>query len=351
MNEFIETMNEFTHNGTLHEYDHEQALELARHYLKQCPSDQQKRLALRLAAALSARYHYHLTEQGLGLRNSFENRIKEKISLWVKSHCANAVKMAGFMIQGSLNLATRLFKSFIEPAITQTALSYSLVLNPAVVPAFSDIPPGITLNESDQIITVVDDTNHSVTREYRELEYVKWYSEAIVEEIGRDHSDNQHPGIKSALKQNSLPTGAETKINENFDAVKSFGRLNLNIERRRMEPVLENPKARAATALSVTLRPVKELRPNAEIHAVLMGNDYKFQNCIKPYRDELQSRDRRISVRFDITPAGSVTNISISKKTGNQDIVRRLKLQLMQLKFSKVDLRFGDQTVYHTFFL
>ena len=351
MNEFIESMNEFTHNGTLHEYNHEQALELARHYLKQCPADQQTGLALRIAAALSARYHYQLTEQALGVRNCFENRIKEKISLWVKSHCANAVKMAGFMIQGSLNFASRLFKSFIEPAITQTALSYSLVLNPAIVPPLSDIPLNAILDHNDQITSVVDKKDQSVTREYRDLEYVKWYSEAIVAEIGKNNPDMKQPGMKSALKRNSVPTGAETKINENFDAVKPFGRLNLNIERRRMEPALEIPKARAATAQSATLRPVRELRPNAEIHAVLMSNDYKFQNCIKPYRDELQSRDRRISVRFDITPAGSVTNISISKKTGNQDIVRRLKLQLMQLKFSKVDLRFGDQTVYHTFFL
>ena len=80
MNEFIESMNEFTHNGTLHEYNHEQALELARHYLKQCPADQQTGLALRIAAALSARYHYQLTEQSLGVRNCFENLIKEKIS-------------------------------------------------------------------------------------------------------------------------------------------------------------------------------------------------------------------------------------------------------------------------------
>ncbi len=345
---FIQSMNEFTHNGTLTDYDSDRALELALHYIRQCPPERRNELSEQIIAALSLKYHYQNTERLFEIRKSLEFRVMEQITRWVKTHFSEPVKMAGFLVQWSFNVSLRLFKTFIEPAVTQTALTYSMIINPAMVPLQSDHE--ITKRtESVQTESFPKDrkTEFNSAEAYQDLQYVNWYTEALVENLGRNHS-----GLPGGTDRSSLAGKRIRPVSGNLTAEtpKSYHRLRLNIDRRRLEPVIETARIKVSGGHTFHNRPVRELRPASEIHNVLMENDYKFQNCFKPYRAELPSKERRLSVRFDITPSGTVSNISIGKMISNRDIIQRLKIQLVQLRFSKVETRFGDQTIYHTFF-
>jgi hypothetical protein len=351
LQEFIQSMNEFTHNGTVKEFNNEQALSLARYYLHQCPSAEREELAENMATVLTTKYHYRNTEQLLSLNPSFELRILEKIRLWVKNHCEEPVKLIGFMIQWTFNFSARAFKSFIEPAVTQTALTYTLIINPVMLPiqSESNTPDKVTAKQT------IHTENNSISetntiRDYKELRHVKWYDDAIMSHLGKNNSDRQVIANRTPLRGNLIQPSSEQSLQQDIETPKPFRRFSLNIDRRRMDPITEMHKAKASTKNTMASHIIKEIRPYAEIHSILMENDYKFQNCVKPFRAGLKSNERRLSVRFDINPMGAVSNIAIGKIISKQEIAQRLTIQLMQLRFSKVDSHLGYQTVYHTFF-
>ncbi len=346
MTEFIRTMDEFAHNGTLKEPDQEAVLNLARYYIRQCDPSSRAQLTRDILTVLNVKYQYRNAEKLLSLEPAFEKRIVEKIRNWLKMKSVESVRLVGFAVQWTFSFSSRLVRTYVEPAVTQTALTCSLVVNP-VLPALQAETVIVKINSSAMPSQSVN-VNKEPVRDgnlYADLQYVKWYRDAVLNEIGREINARGGQPAKKAVTR-KINTTDRTAHQVVIEKSLPENKWNVDVDRRRMEPA----KAKVTGGNAAVTRKIRELRSQSEIHTVLSENDLRFRNCVKPFKSRSSSGLLRLPVRFDITPCGNVSNIAISALPGNGDLAQRMTIQLMQLRFSKVEAQLGDQTVYHTFF-
>jgi hypothetical protein len=93
-----------------------------------------------------------------------------------------------------------------------------------------------------------------------------------------------------------------------------------------------------------------EIRTQSEIQNVFYLNDQRLKNCLSINSRQLVRPKIKISVKFDISPSGKPKNIHIIDNALGNSVAERLVLQIYQFRFSQVDQKRGDQSVFHTLF-
>lgn len=333
-------LNDMSHNGLPAEWNREKIISVTQHAIDQCPEKYRKLFAEKAITLIKTRFHYQDIEKQIILSSRLEKNIIRQIRERMKQIARNSFKTAGFALQWGWQTTFRLVKTALEPAVTQTTLSFSLIVQPLPEPKV------IYQNELKETkrakienTTKVPQSAHTNS----DLAIVKGYKEetihALTNSVSADKNEKQKP------RQKYIPVQHSNTINK---AITRGGEpLVLNVERGRMEPAGKIHRRNEEVQRSTK---INEIRSQEEIHTILTQNENRFQNCLKPYRSQSASKLQRVLVKFDILPSGTVTGIEFLKGKENNDLNERLKIQLTQLRFSKVDQRLGNQTVFHSFF-
>lgn len=337
----IQEINEISHNGLPSELNRDKILAIVRQAIQNCPVKYRQSFAEKSLTILRTLLNYKDSELLLALNPKLEKKILDSVKEWIKKQSQKSVNMAGFVIHWTWQTATRITRTVLEPAATQLTLGFSLIVQP--------IPDSSLLLKSERSEStrpaMTKETTAIITKNsYDELRLVHDYSDETLDALSRytDIANSRKPQHAS-LKHNPADNLLEPKPPKRE-------KLVLNVERGRLESIRDLNRKKEDNDTRLPERSVKEIRSQREIHTILIENEHRFENCLKPFRTTNSAKLQRVSVKFEILPSGTVTRIEFLRGKENDDLNDRLKIQLMQLRFSKVDAHLGNQTVYHSFF-
>lgn len=335
LEEFIAELDQMSSNGVVKHPDMARISDLRENYIGQCAARQQEWLAEQIDLILSSKINYFDLERKLSISELAESRILESIKSYVLSLRDRAPKYIGMILSMRWINPVNWAKSFIQPAVANSILTFSVVMNPPAIEQDKHaVVPGHTFNRPSSEIIMP-----AVNRSYADMLTVKPYEDKNLNIV---HQPEQ--------KKNAVVT-------------RSSGKGNLNVEltygnTRDEHPILnqtENRITKPVTNESGVVRVSKNpssgpIRPQSEIQYAFYLNDQRLKNCFPVNPRQTVQQKVRVSVRFEITPAGKPKNIQFTDKSLNRSIAERLSLQIAQMRFSQVESNLGDQQVLHTLF-
>lgn len=347
--EFIHEMDENSTNGVVKKLDPVMIEPLVDHFLGQCDRfEDRMELYERIQVLLSAKFNYALAENRLEISENLEKSIHEKIKEVLKSHLDNAAKFAGFVINWTIVKPVKFIKTFVEPVIANTVLTYSIAVHPpylnsvemydlnAIRPVYNNAEPIDTQSES--------------TVSNPELEIVKNYSDEDLANLTHNTVQTSHaPAQKKVLSSEKImhtpePLNASAS-GENVNPQNVYVDLQRRVVKR-SGVLMDSPKD---NPISVN-RFAGELRPVGDIQRIIAQNDHRIFNCFNTYTKNGPKKNGRISLKFQISSRGVVKDVKVTYNSFTQDLADRVTLQIKTVRFSEVDPKLGDQTVYHTYY-
>lgn len=345
--EFVREMDEQTTNGIVKKLDPEKIDPMVDHFLAQCDHFSQK-LELRdqIEIFLSAKFDYALAEERVCLSDNLEKSIREKIKDVLREHLGNAGNFAGFILNWAVIKPVKFFKTAIEPVVANTVLTYSLAVHPPYLDSVeiqflkAVKPVQSTSNEYE----IADNTIKSI----QELQTVKKYSEADLTNLTHnsvqpyDLSDMKQAKSTDRVKTSSSPLNP-TLSQENTGSQKVY----VDVQRR----IIERTPISGTESDAVNVHRFSgELRPIGDIQRIIAQNDHRIYNCFNVYKKSNERKNGRISMKFQITSKGMVKDVKVTYNSFNQELADRVMLQMKTVRFSEIEGKLGEQTVYHTFY-
>lgn len=345
--EFVREMDEQTTNGIVKKLNPEKIDLMVDHFLAQCDHFSQK-LELRdqIEIFLSAKFDYALAEERVCISHNLEKNIREKIRDVLREHLSNAGKFAGFVLNWAVIKPVKFFKTAVEPVVANTVLTYSL----AVHPPYLDSVEIQYLKAVKPVQSTVNEYKLAVTagKSITELETVKKYSEEDLTNLTHNSVQTYElPDEKQAkptdrVKTSSSPLNA-TLSQENTGSQKVY----VDVQRR----IIERTPISGTESDAVNVHRFSgELRPIGDIQRIIAQNDHRIYNCFNVYKKSNERKNGRISMKFQITSKGMVKDVKVTYNSFNQELADRVILQMKTVRFSEIEGKRGEQTVYHTFY-
>ena len=347
--EFVREMDEHTTNGIVKKLDPVYVDPMIDHFLSQCDHFIDKlELRDRIEVFLITKFDYALAEENVQISEKLESSIREKIKTVLREHFNNAGKFAGLLVNWALVKPIKLFRTTFEPVIANTVLTYSLAVHPpyldsAEVHYLNSIGAGLVKKHETVNITT-DPANIN-----NELTTVKKYSEEDLANLTGNKTITTAPAnekkLRTSLKQTQTSSAS---LNTSAKNTEGSERVYVDIQRR----IIDNsPILPVAESSKITVnRYSGELRPIGDIQRVIAQNDHRIYSCFNLYKKNHEKKNGRISVKFQISPRGVVKEVKITYNSFNQELASRISLQLKTLRFSEIEGKSGEQTVYHTFY-
>ncbi len=334
LEEFIAELDEMSSNGVVKHPDMARISDLREHFIGQCTTRQQAWLAAQIDLILSSKIHYFDEERKLNLTDLTESKILDTIRIIVRSLKDRAPKYIGLVLSMRWINPVHWAKSFLQPAVANSILTFSVVMNPPAIETERQNTDSGIPNRRSLPVTAVP----SSPKTYDELLSVKPYTQealqvsipdqkkTITSRRFAEHSGEKVellPEINSGSGLNKVVYGGEiTKISVDASASEKLPRNALN----------------------------GAIRPQSEIQNVFYLNDHRLRNCFPANSRHVVQKKEKVSLKFVILPTGKPKKIEITEKTISQSVADRLILQIYQLRFSPVDQKSGDQTVFHTLY-
>jgi hypothetical protein len=347
--EFVREMDEHTTNGIVKKLDPVNIDPMVDHFISQCDHFIDKlELRDRIEVFLLAKFDYALAEESVQISEKLESSIQEKIKIILRKHFNNAGKFAGLLVNWAVIKPIKIFKTTFEPVIANTVLTYSL----AVHPPYLDSAEVHYLNSIGTGLVKKHETVHNTTESARfnnELTAVKKYSEEDLANLTENKTITTASANEKKLRSSQKQTQTSSaSLNVSEKNTEGSERVYVDIQRRLIDrspivPVAESNK------ISVN-RYSGELRPIGDIQRVIAQNDHRIYSYFNLYKKNHDKKNGRISVKFQISPRGVVKEIKITHNSFNQELADRISLQLKTLRFSEIEGKSGEQTVYHTFY-
>ena len=335
LEEFITELDQMSSNGVVKHPDMARISDLRENYIGQCAARQQEWLAEQIDLILASKIHYFEQERKLSISELTESRIMDTIKAYVLSLKDRAPKYIGMIVSARWINPLNWAKTFLQPAVANSILTFSVVMNPPSIEQDKHaVVPGHSINRPSSEIIMP-----AVNRSYADMLTVKPYDDKNLNIV---HQPEQK---KNAVAARSSGTG-------NLSVELNYGNS------RDEHPVLnktENQITKQVTNESGVVRASKNppsgpIRPQSEIQYAFYLNDQRLKNCFPVNPRQTVQQKVRVSVRFEITPAGKPKNIQFTDKSLNRNVAERLSLQITQMRFSQVENSLGDQQVLHTLF-
>lgn len=344
--EFVREMDEQTTNGVVKKLDPEKIDPMVDHFLAQCNHFSEKlELRDRIEIFLSAKFDYALAEERVCITENLEKNIREKIKDVLREHINNAGKFAGFVLNWAVIKPVKFFKTAVEPVVANTVLTYSLAVHPPYLDSMEvqylkAVKPSQSLTNEYQIST------ETALQNIKELETVKKYSEADL--VNLTQTTTQTPNEKQAKPSKRVKQSSSSLNTDISREDKGSQKVYVDVQRRIIErtPIISNMES---TGISVQ-RYSGEFRPIGDIQRIIAQNDHRIYSCFNVYKKSNEKKNGRISMKFQITSKGMVKDVKVTYNSFNQELADRVMLQMKIVRFSEIDGKLGNQTVYHTFY-
>ncbi len=334
LDEFITELDQMSSNGVVKHPDMARISDLREHFIGQCAGRQQSWLAEQIDLILSSKMHYFDNERNMSITELTETKIIEKIKTYVLSLKDRAPKYIGMILSMRWINPVHWAKSFLQPAVANSILTFSVVLNPPAV----ENNHHSNLSDQTGLTPITRNVNQPSDRSYVDLLNIKPYVE--------QPENISQPVIRKTIKSNPLVKQTGRSIELNTSSEENHRIILSNSENQLSKLPLEEPIAVPNTKISNSF----EIRTQSEIQNVFYLNDQRLKNCLSINSRQLVRPKIKISVKFDISPSGKPKNIHIIDNALGNSVAERLVLQIYQFRFSQVDQKRGDQSVFHTLF-
>ena len=339
--QFVRELENYSTNGVVRSFESDRLWPLAQHYISQCGQMQERMdLEERIRLLLATKYQYTLQESRLKLSENLENNIKEKIKALVKSNIENACKFAALAFNWTVIKPLQFAKDILQPVATNAVLTYAV----AIQPSYTPVMDAIKLEAKDQVssIEVLAENNSDYSRVY-ELPSVKTYSN---EELNAMRSaintpiEEKVPIVQKNVNKTNRITSVRPSLNEP-------SKMTIDVERARLIP---EPLS-SVTSTPITYdRTRRELRSIGEVQQTIGLHENKIFSCYQSYRKVSNRKNGRVAVKFLVSSKGVIKDVQVTANSFNRQMADRIVVQLKAIKFSEVETRLGDQTIYHTFY-
>lgn len=347
--EFVREMDEHSTNGVVKNLDPAKIEPLVDHFLEQCDHFEDKvELRDRIQILLTAKFNYALAEERLSISTELEKSIHEKIKDVIKVHFENAAKFAGFILNWTILKPIKFMKTVVEPVIANTVLTYSIAVHPPYLDSVEIRDLNAIMPAHGENVEVVKGTDNKFLE--RELEMVKKYSDEDLANLTQNTIQSGNVSVEkkgvSVEKVKTSSAAMNTNISRENDKSQN---VNVNLHRRIIQRSSATINTPQNNNISVN-RYAGELRPIGDVQRIIAQNDYRIFNCFNVHNKNSAKKNGRISVKFQISSRGMVKDVKVTYNSFSQDIADRVTLQVKTVRFTEVDPKLGDQTVYHTFY-
>ncbi|MCK6541929.1 hypothetical protein L6Q79_04505 [bacterium] len=339
--QFVRELENYSTNGVVRSFETDRLWPLAQHYIAQCaPMQERMDLEERIRLLLASKYQYTLQESRLKLSENLEQSIKEKIRALVKSNIENAGKFAALAFNWTVLKPLQFAKDILQPVATNAMLTYAVAIQPSFTPAMDAIKLESKIQASH--VEVADEIKTDFSRVY-ELPSVKTYSNEDLNAMNAGANtlaDEKAPIIQKNVNKTYHITPVQSSLKET-------SKLTIDVERARLIP---------ETIPSVTSSPVsydrtrRELRSIGEVQQTIGLHENKIFSCYQSYRKTSNRKNGRVAVKFLVSSKGVIKDVQVTANSFNRQMADRIVVQLKAIKFSEVESRHGDQTIYHTFY-
>jgi len=345
--EFVQELNGFSTNGVVRHMDLPKVFEMMEHFGQQCDNYlDREELQSRIRLFIDSKVKYSATEAELCLSEAIENTIREKIAEVMKKNFGDALKYAGFLLNWTVIRPAKFFKAFMEPIVTNTVLTYSIAVQPLTTDPVSFARHVYqTVNKPQPKIAVV---KKELPDSYAALVSVKPYTEADLDYLTNAFKNES---LTQRVIRGQVLNIVDKADNKDDVFVKAVAGLEVDLDRRIFQQrYVTIPKYRGtASTAAPAVKPVVKLRDMKEIQRVIAQYDSRIQNCFRGMIVTETPLNMKVSVKFTIAPGGYTKNVQFISLV-HDDLARRIQMQLLQMKFSEVDAKLGEQAIYHTFY-
>ncbi len=342
---FILELDVYAHNGVLRGITEEEVQALISHYVRQCPEKYKPEFIAQLRVMMLARWNYSLLENLLMLSEACESGVKKGIIARAGELMKNSHKWATAVMNAGLINPLRIIKSYLEPAVANTLLTYSLVIQPPMAPL--NLAEAQLENGSAKSCQPAHAETAVALDKFAGLSAVSEYTDNLPSAADIAWTTGEAFKQKKPVRMSRLtPIADKTSVSD--QAPREW---KLDYTRRIMEPVSPAAHVRRGRPDNADryVMPTEQ-RPVNEIRAVMAKYEYKIANCFGKKNPTKEGPVYKVPVRFRIQPSGKIFDIQFLSGSISREIADRLMIQLRQIQFSKIDPRLGDQNVYHTFF-
>lgn len=335
---FLRDLDEFSHNGVLRKMEFPRVWELMDHYVDQCEREEEgEELESRIRLFVDSRVKYSLGESDLVISLAVEDSVRERIQKAFKDKLNQASKFSALAINWAILKPVRFFRSTVEPVLAQSVLTYSLTVQPAFVQSLG----GAEETASRSVSKTPTETIHA-----KPLSIPKptEYHDESVRTI-MDGTLRSREAISQPMDRQSAIVGELTD-----PGTKTYRNVIVEVEKRILHTEIVTISRASAVIEKDALKPAGyALRDIGDIQRYMSEQSYRIMNYAKGRLDKNGS-SLRVPVRFTIAPTGTIKSIDFLTvvPTGTAS---RIRAQMLQLRFPEIDPRFGDQVVYHSFFL
>lgn len=335
--DFLRELDVFSHNGVLRHMEFPRVWEVADHYIELCSvARDREELTARIRLFVDSRVKYSTIESDVVLSLRTEKTVSDRIRLLMKEKWNQTSKLAGVAIQFGILKPLKLIRAVVEPAFVNTAVTFSLTMNPAFVQ-----PAGGTADAAPRSERTRTVTAESKKTSLKELSVSRVYDQAQI-----SHLMDQRATDRSEIVTIRVASGkADVSLQES--GVKSYRNVSVEVDRRIVKTEVITV-SRAVISREPVHIATQGLRDVGDIQRHMAQHGDRIMNYARG-RMGKTAPSRRVPVRFSITPSGAVREVHFLSSVPST-AAARIRAQMLQLRFSEIDARFGDQTVYHSFF-
>lgn len=335
---FLRELDAFSHNGVLRKMEFPRIWELMDHYVDQCKrEDEGEELESRIRLFIDSRVKYSLEESDLVISLTVEDSVRERIRKVLNEKLNQASKLSAIAIHWAVLKPVRFFRSTVEPILVQSVMTYSLTVQPAFVQSLG----GVEETSSRAVARVAAEP--VVAKPIRVPDPTGYHDENV--ETIMDQTYHGREAIVPKIERQSAEVG------ELIDAgIKTYRNVTVEVEKRILHTEIVTISRASAVIEKEALKPAGyALRDVGDIQRYMSEQSYRIMNYAKGRLDK-DGTSLRVPVRFTIAPSGTIKSIDFLT-TVPSSTASRIRTQMLQLRFPEIDPRFGDQVVYHSFFL
>jgi hypothetical protein len=232
--------------------------------------------------------------------------------------------------------------------VANTVLTYSLAVHPPYLDSaetqyLNAIKPANARTTASVI------TADNALQMIKEFETVKKYSDEDLTNLTENPSEAVGSSNEKQIVTSKKVRPGSSNINTNLSRENDASqKLHVDLRRRIIEPAAVTASTESGN--TGVNRYAGELRPIGDIQRIISQNDHRIYNCFNLYKKNYEKKNGRISMKFQITSKGMVKDVKITYNSFNKELADRVTLQIKTVRFSEIDGKLGDQTVYHTFY-
>jgi hypothetical protein len=231
--------------------------------------------------------------------------------------------------------------------VANTVLTYSL----AVHPPYLDSVEIQYLKAVKPVQSTASEykSADAAAKSIKEFETVKKYSEADLINLTQSSMQTDDKSNEKQAKHSNRIKPISSQLNTALSQ-KNTGsqKVYVDVQRR----IIERAPISTGTETNNTnvQRYSGELRPIGDIQRIIAQNDHRIYSCFNVYKKDNEKKNGRISMKFQITSKGMVKEVKVTYNSFNQELADRVMLQMKTVRFSEIEGKLGEQTVYHTFY-